>query len=134
MRPEIKCRIAFRAGLSPSEDRLKVEEAVRNVIGYDIEFRVDPNRVHFVTEDTKSLIRLREQLRDRRIRSTARRLLLEEKRAGSTSLMINRQAATIGVIALCGSPEESPLGPIYLTIDSPSIDEVIDWLTSYSPG
>jgi predicted RNA binding protein with dsRBD fold (UPF0201 family) len=50
----------------------------------------------------------------------------------STSLMLNKQAAAAGVIALCGSTEESPLGPIYLTAESEQIATVIDWLTAYA--
>ena len=48
--------------------------------------------------------------------------------------MFNRQAAYAGVLALCGSEAESPLGPIYLRIDSQDLDDVIEWLTAYEPG
>jgi predicted RNA binding protein with dsRBD fold (UPF0201 family) len=58
--------------------------------------------------------------------------MLLNARGDSTSLMLNRQAATVGTIALCGSPEESPLGPIYVTVESITLGAVIDWLTAYS--
>ena len=44
-------------------------------------------------------------------------------------LMLNKQAATVGIAALCDDPSESPLGPIVLRIRSQRIVEVIDWLT-----
>ena len=86
------------------------------------------------TDDPKALLRIRDQLRDRHVRSAARRRLLLNREDDSTSLMLNRQAATAGVLVVCGSPEESPLGPIYLTIESKRLDDVIDWLTSYAEG
>ena len=88
--------------------------------------------VVIVTEDPAALSSIRDQLRDRHVRSAARRQLLLNLKGTSTSLMLNRQAATAGLVALCGTPEESPLGPIYLRIESGELDAVIDWLTAYS--
>ena len=44
-------------------------------------------------------------------------------------LLLNKQAATVGIAALCDDPNESPLGPIVLRIRSQNILELIDWLT-----
>ena len=52
----------------------------------------------------------------------------------TTSVMLNRQAAAAGVVALCGTPEESPLGPIYLTIESEDVAKIVDWLAAYPEG
>ncbi len=46
-----------------------------------------------------------------------------------TVLLFNKQAATVGIAALCDDSSESPLGPIVLTIRSQRVEEVIDWLT-----
>ena len=132
MEPEFRGRVLLEASVSPSEDVGKVVAAVKNVV---VEGRgeVEQGRlsVRFVSEDMKSLNQLRDQLRDRHVRSAARRLLFTGKKGRSTTLMLNRQAAAAGVIAVCSSPDESPLGPIYLTIDSRQVDGVIDWLTAY---
>jgi hypothetical protein len=90
--------------------------------------------IKMLSEGLSSLNILREQLRDRHIRSAARRLLLLELKGDSTSLMLNRQAATVGVVTLCSSADQSPLGPIYMTIRSKQIEAVIDWLTAYEEG
>ncbi len=87
-----------------------------------------------VTENAGALTRIRDQLRDRHVRSAARKQMLSNRSGRSTSLMLNRQAAAAGVLAICGSPGESPLGPIYLTIESDALDDLIDWLTAYSEG
>lgn len=91
-------------------------------------------RIKLVSEEASSLNVLRNQLRDRHIRGAARKLLLSELKGDSTSLMLNRQAATVGVVALCSSADQSPLGPIYVTINSKQIATVIDWLSAYQEG
>ena len=50
----------------------------------------------------------------------------------STWFYLNRQAAYVDVIALCNEEDESPLGPIEIILDSQQIEQVIDWLTSYT--
>ena len=78
-----------------------------------------------------ALHRLQEQLRDRRVRAAARRVLVRERKIETVTFMLNRQALTAGVLVVCGAPEESPLGPVYVTIESKELDKVIDWLTTY---
>jgi predicted RNA binding protein with dsRBD fold (UPF0201 family) len=133
--PEFGAKVMLEATISPSEDPLKVAGALANVIGSGpdaVEFGQDSARL--LTRDPRALRLVKDRLRDRHVRSAARRQLLVKKSAGSSSLMLNRQAASAGVIALCGTPEESPLGPIYLSIRSDKLDAVIDWLTSYDVG
>jgi predicted RNA binding protein with dsRBD fold (UPF0201 family) len=108
---------------------------MRMIIGENARLANQSRRLaRLVSEETNSLNTLRDQLRDRHIRAAARKLLLRELKGNSTSLFLNKQAATAGVIALCSSPDQSPLGPIYVTIDSRQVAAVIDWLTAYEPG
>jgi predicted RNA binding protein with dsRBD fold (UPF0201 family) len=135
LRAELRGRVGVEATVSPSEDDDKVATAVRNVVGGpEASLVMEQARVKFVSEDLKCLEHLRGQLRDRHVRSAARKLMLAGKIGTSTRFMLNKQAAVAGVLAVCSSPEESPLGPIYLTIDSEQIDEVIEWLTAYESG
>ncbi|MDA4121038.1 MAG: hypothetical protein OK404_01365 [Thaumarchaeota archaeon] len=133
--PEPRGRVLLEATVSPSEDPEKVVDAVRNVAGGAHGDNEEVGRkVTLSYADVGSLRHLRDQLRDRHIRSAARRLLLRGKRGNKTVLMLNRQAASAGVLAVCGAPEESPLGPIYLIIISTELDKVIDWLAAYEDG
>ncbi|HEV2226193.1 MAG TPA: hypothetical protein VGR56_05235 [Nitrososphaerales archaeon] len=132
---DFKAKTILRATISPSEDPDKVVGALEKILGQSIgDVSLGPRAARIVTDDAKALLRIRDQLRDRHVRSAARRRLLLNRGRNSTSLMLNRQAATSGTLVVCGSPEESPLGPIYLTIESERLDDVIDWLTSYSEG
>jgi len=124
---------SLQAHVSPSEDPLKVKRAVEEVAG-EASAVVEGKRIVLSSESLHLLGHLREQLRDRHVRSAARRLMLAGNEGEKTTLMLNRQAAAAGVVALCGTPEESPLGPIYLVIRAKKIEEAIDWLTAYEGG
>lgn len=133
--PDFRAKAIIEASVSPSEDPGKVAEALRNVAGGHVETESsDAVSIRMVTGDPRAFLHLKEQLRDRHIRSAARRQLLLNRREEETSLMLNRQAAAAGVVALCGSPEESPLGPIYLTFVSGRVGAVVEWLSAYPEG
>ena len=132
---EFRTEVTLRAAISPSEAPPKVAAAVASVLGMspdDVE--LSETSAQLRTDDPKVMTRIRDKLRDRHVRGAARRQFILNKEGGSTSIMLNRQAATVGALALCGTPEESPLGPIYLTIESDRIDEAIDRLASYDEG
>lgn len=131
--PSFDARLILEATVSPSEDPHKVAAALGKVVGLGPEgVSVGNLSARLVLEEQKALEHIRDQLRDRHIRSAARRQLLVNSSGVSTTLMLNRQAAAVGVVAVCGAPEESPLGPIYLTLSSNCLSEAIDWLTAYA--
>lgn len=131
-RPEFRVKVTLEASVSPSEDSTKVLMALRSVVGgFAGTELTEAGSASLVAEESTALAVMRDQLRDRHTRSAARRQLLLNREGRRTSVMLNRQAAAAGVVALCGSPDESPLGPIYLTIESDQLDSVIDWLAAY---
>ena len=135
MQPEKTVTLLLEAPLSPSEDPEKVIQAMKRVLG-DAEhsLEVSSRLVRIASTDRRGLRILHDQLRDRHVRSAARRLMLSRKIGDSTTILLNRQAATVGVIALCATEGESPLGPISFTISSGDIDGVIEHLTAYRTG
>ena len=133
--PRFRARLTLEARVSPSEDPAKVAQALAGIAGTGMEaVSIGGGSARLANEDPKTLVRFRDQLRDRNVRSAARKLLLRDRAGHSASMMLNRQAAAAGVVAVCGGPEESALGPVYLTITSEELDEVIDWLTTYVDG
>ena len=124
--------IAAEAEVKKTEAASKVAAALRKLFGEGGELRVEPDRVMFVSSDLGALRYLKDQFRDRRVRSSARRLLLTNRGEDSsqTFVLLNKQAATVGIGALCDDPSESALGPIVLRLRSDNLDSVIDWLTA----
>src|SRR5438552_18888813 len=107
--------LTLTASLSSSEDPEKVIEAMKNVLGEcRFELTREPHEVLVGSEDIRCLRKIHDQLRDRRVRDAARRYLLKKRDGDAISLLLNRQAAHAGVVVLCASPEESPLGPLVL--------------------
>ena len=135
MRPELAGRVTLEATVSPSEDPRKVLAAMMSVLG-EVDHSVEETARLIRVESSAggSLDRLHDQLRDRQVRGAARKRFLAGRRGRSTTVMINRQAATAGVIALCDNEAESPLGPVYLVVESENLDELIRWLTDYPEG
>ena len=135
MRPlggEFSVSLELRASVSRSEDPEKVLKAMRNLVGEgDFQVTNETGTITVSSNSRRSLEKIRHQLRDRRVRSAARRLLLTKSEGGSVSIMLNRQAASVGIVALCNREDESPLGPIYMRLESDHLGNLMDWLTAY---
>lgn len=135
MDEEIDFTLEAIARINPSEDREKVLQAIKKIMGDAlITCEESAERIIVRTSDKRSIEHIREMLRDRRIRAAARKIAEETKKDETFTFLANKQAATVGILSLCSSWEESPLGPIELVFRSRSIDSLIDFLTSYEEG
>lgn len=157
--PGVPCSVAAECEVRPSEDARTVEAALSEVIpGAPVEVdRPSPSsrsaaataataatagRAEAAASGLGCLSRIAETVRSRSSRAAYLRCMLRNMEggedgggggdaAGSTWFYLNKQAAAAGRIALCAEADESPLGPIRVTIRSPDIGAVIDWL---APG
>jgi predicted RNA binding protein with dsRBD fold (UPF0201 family) len=129
-RPSVE--IIVEAEVKKTEAVSKVAAALKKLFGEKGELRIESDRAMFISTDLEALRYLKDQFRDRRVRSSARRLLLVNQEEGSlqTYLLLNKQAATVGIGALCDDPRESALGPIVLRLRSSELAALIDWLTA----
>ena len=127
--------LVLRAEVAASEDAAKVLAAARNALGEcDCQVEQRPNAVIISSSDRGCLQKIHDQLRDRHVRDAARRLLLKSSEGNHLRLLLNRQAAYVGIIAVVSTGEESPLGPLVLEMDSSDPQALIDWLTFYQTG
>ena len=124
-----KISITVEAKLYPSEDPVKVKEAIKNLVKDDeICFNKEIETVEFTSEDSHMLNHIYEQLRSRRTLAAARRFLRKHTQGECTWLYFNKQAAYADVLSICETAEESPMGPIIIKICCEDVAEFIKWL------
>ena len=122
--------VIVESDILPTEDESKVERAVRNIFPL-IEIRLEENngkRIKAYAKGLKILSELHNLLKRNRIRAAARSIMMRSISASSITVALNKQAAYAGHVSFTTDPNESPLGTIILTIQSPNPQEVIDWL------
>ncbi len=124
--------------VNPTEDPEKVSRAVRNLfpeLSLSVA-KVDARRSKLQGTLTRleDLDNLKSLLRQEAIRDAARRLLLQSVSGSSIVVHLNKQAAFAGKASFCERYDESPLGPITLTITTDSPEQVVDWLAPSSRG
>jgi uncharacterized protein len=120
--------LKVEAPVNSSEDPQKVIDAITNVVGRcSPEFRYGRRVVGRAT-GAEPLSILYEQVRSRSAMGVLRRMLLDNRAGDSTWFLLNKQAATAGIAAVIDEEQESPLGPIRVTISCEELDALVDWL------
>ena len=108
--------ITFSADVFPSEDRDKVKEAILNLVApEDTPEVILQNDIIVVKAGKITLDKLIEKIKSKN--SVPIFLKLLNSGGGTPRLMFNKQAAHAGKLVMCDDPQESPLGPIYLTLN-----------------
>lgn len=124
--------------LNPTEDADRVSRAVRNLFPNSTlttaKVGARRSKMHATMTRLEDLDNLRSLLRQEAIRDAARRVLLQSVSGSSIVVHLNKQAAFAGKASFCERYDESPLGPITLTITTDSPEQVIDWLAPSSRG
>ena len=105
----------------PTENPEKVIRALRNLFP-DLQIESTKDRIGGTTAN---LDRLREMIRNQRIRDTARRQLVAGRRENRTTVSVSKQAAFVGVVNFAIA---SPLGDIAVEIESDDIEAAIDYI------
>ena len=123
--------------VNPTEDPSKVERALRNILPsariQSSNLADDVIKLEIRGEGFEFLATLRSLIKQERIRSAARSILLKSAREGFLRFWLNKQAAFAGRVSFCEPVGESPLGPISIRIETPDINRAVDFLASL-PG
>ena len=109
----------MRAPYKLTEDPRKVERAITNLFP-GLETRTEEGTI-VATGD--SVERFGERLREQRIRSAARAVLVANRSGTKVEFSLNKQVAFVGKISF-GSG--SPLGDIEVEIEDENIDQLVD--------
>ena len=129
MIPEISCNIEASCEIKPSEDPQKIEQAISNVLS-DTKITISDTSIKATSNNLESLTKIQEKIHSKRKQKIYRRNLEQNLTDNSTWFYLNKQAAFVDTIALCGEADDSPLGPIKIVLTSNRIDLVTEWLLS----
>lgn len=118
--------IIVQTYVNPSEELEKVTTAVKNIFpGFD--FVLKGNKLYFSTEKLEILKKIKEQIRSRSTLAVLKRFLYNNQSMNTTWFLLNKQAAFSGVVVMVEEEDESPLGPIKITIKNQGIEEIVRW-------
>ena len=121
----MKCEMKAKTPLNPTEDVDKVIKSLSNMFDYE-ELEIG-NDYLLITGGEDSLIKLKEALKQRRIRNTARKILFKNAHDQIVIFKLNKQAAFSGVVNF-SEDNISPLGEINVKIEVSNVEQFIDWL------
>ena len=125
--PNLDCTIMIHASVNISEDPEKVKQAISNVLPFD-EINLEESFVSAKSADIVSLEKIYETIHSKHYENIYRRNLEKNINNDITWFYLNKQAAFAGKIAICKDEDESPLGPIKVTLKSSNIERLIEWL------
>ena len=126
--PTIKCKVEIICPVNLSEDLDKIKQAISNIFP-DSTIKNEIFSIKAQSNELKSLKKISETISSSQSQKIYTRNLENNLEGDSTWFYLNKQAAFVGIVAICDEAEESPLGPIKVTLTSSNIDAVIDWIS-----
>ena len=113
--------------VNPSESIEKIEKTISNIFPYSI---INNNNltIHAQSKELRSFEKIYQFIHNNKLQKNYLRSLEDHLQDDTTWFYLNKQAAFVEQIAICEESNESPLGPIKVTITSSNIDAIIDWL------
>ena len=126
---DVDCKISAYCVINPSEDPKKIQTAVSNVL-LDMNGKITGSSFIANSDNYESLSKIYEIIRARKSERAYRRNLMHNLVENSTWFYLNKQAAFVNIVSLCNEPDESPMEPIKVVLQSKNVEKVIDWLVS----
>jgi predicted RNA binding protein with dsRBD fold (UPF0201 family) len=124
----VHIELKIESAVNPSESPQKVISAITNIFGdCSPEFKYGS----LIVASCFALGCLRiiyAQIRSRAAMGVLRRMLIDNRISNTTSFLLNKQAATAGIVVVIEEESESPLGPIRVKVASNELDKIIEWL------
>lgn len=121
----MNCKIYAKTELNPTEDIDKVIKTLNNLFDYD-DVEIGENYV-LVSGEKESITNLRKDLRERKIRGVARKMMLKGIHANKIHFKLSKQVAFVGVPNFV-EDDLSPLGEIDVEIKTDDTYRFIDWI------
>lgn len=127
----VEVTVFVETQINPTENEENVKATVNNFLDnatITIKPSIKGSSLTAIAKGQDSLFKLRNLLRNDRIRDASRRLLFKSIRGNMISFYLNKQVAFVGHISFSEESAESPLGPIRVNIETDNPEQLIDWL------
>ncbi|MHA1728376.1 MAG: hypothetical protein ACTSWY_06555 [Promethearchaeota archaeon] len=116
----------------PTEIPDKLKTVLENLVGQGKEIKlVEKGDDQYYSVDVEGLggvQNLYRGLREQLIVQSARKILTAKMDSDGVSFMLNKQALLMRKFHFCFKPDESPMGPVWVRIESDSIERLLDYL------
>jgi uncharacterized protein len=127
----VEVTVFVEAEINPTESEDNVKASVNNFLdnaSITIKPSVKGSTLTAIAKGQDSLFKLRNLIRNDRIRDASRRLLFKSIRGNMISFYLNKQVAFAGHVSFSEETAESPLGPIRVNIETDNPEQLIEWL------
>ncbi len=112
-----------------TEDKQKVIFALNNLFPKS-ELIEKKNTISIKGDSFKILEKLKEKIRSKKSLAVLKRIIYNNYHMENTWFFVNKQAAFADVVAIVENEDESPLGPIKISINGCTLELVNEWFES----
>jgi len=125
--PNLSCKIEMFCTINPSESIEKVEQTISSIFPYSV-IKNNEFTINAISKELRSFEKIYHFIHNNKLQKNFLRSLEDNLENDITWFYLNKQAAFVEQIAICEEFDESPLGPIKVTLTSSNIDRIIDWI------
>ena len=125
--PNLSCKIEMFCTINPSESIEKVEQTISSIFPYSV-IKNNEFTINAISKELRSFEKIYHFIHNNKLQKNFLRSLEDNLQNDTTWFYLNKQAAFVEQIAICEEFDESPLGPIKVTLTSSNIDRIIDWI------
>lgn len=125
--PNLSCKIEMFCTINPSESIEKVEQTISSIFPYSV-IKNNEFTIIAISKELRSFEKIYHFIHNNKLQKNFLRSLEDNLENDTTWFYLNKQAAFVEQIAICEEFDESPLGPIKVTLTSSNIDRIIDWI------
>ena len=118
--------IKVMVSVNLTEDKQKVIYALKNIFP-NSELIENKNNLYIKRSDFKVLEKLKEKIKSKKSLAVLERILYNNYHMENTWFLLNKQAAFSDVVAIIENEDESPLGPIKITINGCNLERIKEW-------
>jgi predicted RNA binding protein with dsRBD fold (UPF0201 family) len=100
--------------------------AVKNLLPYSELVKIKNNE-YTKMNNYDGLRKIKDKIRSKKTQADLQRILYNKYNMQSTWFLLNKQAAFSDVVVLVENENESPLGPIKITVNGCELERINEW-------